>query len=254
MKTTFDREAVAESVPTWLVGKMNRMTLIAGVVGSDGIVLAADQRAIAPSQSESEMDDTYGMRKIIDLPGHRVAYACVGDVLTASVGEALEESIKSSDRAFVADATHLQGLAKKVWAEMQRGYQVNAINRLMLIVDYREEPQLWRLNILGPNSHAVEVRTIAVAGSLGNTARFFTNYYEPGRTAAELSFLAAHIVLAGGRIEPLYVDGLDVAIFSAGGCDFLKKERLAEIRKRSIALDGMIRGQLYASSSASSQT
>jgi hypothetical protein len=230
------------------------MTLIAGAVGTDGIVLAADQRVVVPSRNECEMDDTYGMCKIVDVPAHCVAYACAGDVLTANVGEALKASVKASGGNFVMDAPYLQNLAKKVWEEMKRTCDVNPINRVMLAVDYRERPHLWRLNVLGPNSHAVEVPDIAFAGSLGNTARFFAAYYEPDKSIVQLSFLAAHIVLVGGRIDPLYVNGLNLALYSAGRCAFLEQAELAELRERSIGLHERIRRELYASNSAISQT
>ena len=49
----------------------------------------------------------------------------------------------------------------------------------MLAVDYGgDEPQLWRLNVLGNNPHAVKVETMVIGGAVGNTARFFAEYYE----------------------------------------------------------------------------
>jgi hypothetical protein len=160
-----------------------------------------------------------------------------------NVGNALEERLRTGDDKFAVTAESLQDLAKKTWAGMERKYVVNPINRVMLVVVYGDEPQLWRLNVLGPESHAIKVETIAVAGALGNTARFFVEYYQSERTADQLTFLAAHTVLAGSRIDRLYVDGLNVATFTRS-CNFLNRQQIAKLKRKSTALDEMIRHEL----------
>ena len=229
--------------------------MIVGVVGSDGIVLAADQRAIAPAPGEGLMDDTYGIRKIVDLPEHRTAYACAGDFVTAEVGKALARQLRTQV-GFVMTADSLEDLAKQTCAEAERDYpgQIGEAHRMMLVVAYNGDARLWRIDVRGRGSSALNVRTIAVAGALGNAARFFAGYHQSGRTTDELTFLAAHTVLTGGRIDPNYVHGLDVAIFAPGKCSFLAQSKRAELQERSIALDEMLRAQIYASNSARPQT
>jgi hypothetical protein len=52
-----------QEIPAWLQSKMDRMTLLVGMVGSDGIVLAADQLMSELAKSESHVDNfTHGTK------------------------------------------------------------------------------------------------------------------------------------------------------------------------------------------------
>src|SRR5258708_36961919 len=69
--------------------KLRRMTILVGMIGSDGIVLAADQRLTQNAEDEKEFDDHEGICKIVHLEKYRVAYARVGDYISRMVGDKL---------------------------------------------------------------------------------------------------------------------------------------------------------------------
>jgi hypothetical protein len=78
------------------------MTILVAMIGSDGIVFAADQLMVRPAANVGEYDDRSLVRKIEYLATHQVAYAGVGDEITRQVESTLssrldEESFDSKN-------------------------------------------------------------------------------------------------------------------------------------------------------------
>lgn len=69
------------------------MTIIVGMIGSDGIVLATDQRMVRQAEHERDIDDISGIRKIHCLDKYGVAYAAAGDEVPWHIGRALADSL-----------------------------------------------------------------------------------------------------------------------------------------------------------------
>jgi hypothetical protein len=63
------------------------MTIVVGMVGSDGIVLATDRRRTIPATNEAQYDDYADIRKVVHLADHKISYAGVGDQTTKAVGK-----------------------------------------------------------------------------------------------------------------------------------------------------------------------
>jgi hypothetical protein len=85
---------------------------------------------------------------------------------------------------------------------------------------------------------------MTIKGAIGNRARFFDRYYRKQLPIDTLSFLAAHIVLTAGRIDPTMIDDLDVAQFDTTGFRLLTENEKVPLRERSEKLDALIREKL----------
>jgi hypothetical protein len=75
--------------------KLRRMTILVGMVGSDGIILAADQRLTQPAQDEKQFDQHDGICKIVNVEKHKIAYARVGDYASRTVGDRIVTTLDS---------------------------------------------------------------------------------------------------------------------------------------------------------------
>jgi hypothetical protein len=222
------------------------MTLIVGAVATDGIVLAADQRAVQDTQQPNEMDNTMTIQKIVVLEHHGVAYACAGDESSIEVGREFSSRLnKPLAFDFGNIGQSLEGLANdRLEGEVFKQRWNQHVYRALLAVFYRKhELQLWHLAIQRRESIAKREREISIAGAPGNPARSFRRHFK-STTADRLAMLAAHIVLEGSRIDCLMINGLDVAIFENSGHRLLVEEEKDKLRKRSLVLDDLIRDHL----------
>jgi hypothetical protein len=237
-----------QQLSTAQIHKLKRMTLLVGMVASDGIVLAADQRMVQPATQEGELDDCEGICKIVTWQNHKIAYARVGDRISKMVGTRLSEHLEAGKFNFNNIGPSLETLAIEVRDEEQRlspRKPFDGQERSLLVVFYgTPERQLWRLRITPPDIAAERIPTISIQGALGNTARFFCSYYRPNLPISKLLPLASHIVLMGHRIDSLMVEGLDIATFDSDGFHFLSEDQKAPLRERSTRLDVLSRKRL----------
>ncbi len=229
------------------------MTLLAGLVGSDGIVLAADKNFMEFSQSEKDLDSRLDGGKIVHLDKHNVVYAVAGDYIARAIGKKLKEMLDNHAFPFahsVEMGQALEGIANQITQdEVSRTSNAGLllIARRLLIVFYGAqvpEPQLWNLiaNAHG-DSGAEQVDGMAIAGARGNAARFFHHYFQYGLPVERLKLLAAHVILAGHRIDGV-IDGLDVVTIKKSGFRRMAEPEKEPLRLLSAALDGMIRNFL----------
>jgi hypothetical protein len=82
------------------IHKLKRMTLLVGMVASDGILLTADRARVRPASNESQMDDKMLGRKITHLEKHQVVYAVAGDDLTDAFGVASLDALDGGSLEF----------------------------------------------------------------------------------------------------------------------------------------------------------
>jgi hypothetical protein len=242
-------------VPNHVRQKLKRMTILVGIVGSDGIILAADRRMIRPAQNEHEFDDWFGILKIKHSEEHMVAYAAVGDSVSKTVGTKIFTALDTGDFSFTRIHFSLEGIvASAVREAIEEANRQPALShfaaledRSLLIVFYGHqvaEPQLWRVSIT-PVFTAERVSEITVCGAIGNPARLLAHYFTEAAPVQALTFLAAHIVFAATRIDSLVIHGLDLAYFYKAGCRFLDANQKTKLRKQSDELDALIGRQLF---------
>jgi hypothetical protein len=94
---------------------MERRTLLVGLVGSDGIVITADQREAGFATSEEEIDDLMDGRKIEDFAEHRIACGYCGDSFSVGIGaeiRAMAEDGSFSDIAASLRSAGERGMRK----------------------------------------------------------------------------------------------------------------------------------------------
>lgn len=232
---------------------MNRMTLLVGMVGIDGIVLAADKCMIEFGKAENEYPDRAGIRKIVPLEEHKVTYAFAGDSITVAVGKDLTARLENKTFDFTNIETSLVEIAKasrneEIAKRMYTATPVDAnIRRCLLIVFYGHQvstPQLWKL-VIEHDSSAWPVSGSVVGGARSNGARFFECYFQYGQSIEKLKRLAAHIILTGKKVDSLCIDGLDMVVFDAGGYRSIEGDELEDLRRSSHKLDESIRSQLF---------
>ena len=235
--------------------KRNRMTILVGIVGSDGILLATDRRRTIPAQNEQQFDDHADIYKIKFLEKHKVAYAGVGDGATKAVGRRLSEWLTDGRfdfSSFEAIEISLMTIADETTREEIKksptpAHFDDSLNRSLLGVFYGgqvPEPQLW----MSKSFADLQMRTALVArqsiGAIGNRARFFDAYLRGNLPVERLIFLASHIVLTAHRFDKQFISGLDVAIFQKSHYHELTEKEKARLRQRSERLDKLIQTEL----------
>lgn len=244
------QDASKIAVRSALENRLNRMTILVGMVGSDGIILAADQCRHADPQSENEIYDRMGSPKITHLPKHSVAYAVAGDDLTDRLGMELSAVLDSKG---LDDPSSIESLLCSLQAAADAKLQAEFpgrswpdCRRSLLILFYgTPEPQLWSLKLNMGFPSAKRVSGMAIGGATANSARFFECYFQANKPIKKLLPLASHIVLTAGRLDPLTIDGLDVALLNDGVYRLLNESEKDRLRERSRRLDLLIRQQLF---------
>lgn len=223
--------------------KHNRMTILVGMVAADGVLLAADERAVKIYENENAMDDVMDIRKIRCHHTRKVAYAAAGDHIPKAVGRELFDQLTGDQFNFRDIESSLEKASIAVIGREAQYYEQP--NRSLLIVFYESQnPELWRLDIDARHPNASPVTGLAVAGALGNSARFFGRYFKRDLPVASLEFLAAHMVLMASELDSLMVNGLDIAVFNRNGPLFIDEEKKRTLRKASRELDASIDQQL----------
>jgi hypothetical protein len=242
------------------------MTILVGLVGSDGIVLAADSRMVRPALHVGEADDISSIWKITHLAQHSVAYAAAGDYVAWRAGRVLSQTLDENRFDFAHIGTSLEDIGskafkhertaiKETYADEQDRFALlkqidESVPRGLLVVFHGSQVQarqLWGLNLQPTTSFAHRLNK-AIYGAIGNLARFFGDYYDVETPIAKLQFLAAHTVLTAHRLDSVMIEGLQIALFDGDGYRLLGPGEISGLRQRSEALDASIRNQLYGQS------
>src|SRR5579862_4328821 len=93
------------------------MTILVGMIGSDGILLAADRSAVRLAEDNKTLDDKIDIYKINVLEKHKIAYAGVGDEVTREVGTRLRRMLNAGAIDFAEFRDVLERLASTVIKE-----------------------------------------------------------------------------------------------------------------------------------------
>jgi hypothetical protein len=226
------------------------MTLIVGMVGSDGIVLAADEKAVDfAGSNDRHFDEATCIEKITIVTGSpSFVYAIAGDRHTKSIGYEIQRRVEARTFEFSNPERSLVDIAVaeagRIGKELLRG-----LIRVILIAlpaPEMTEWQLWRLEVrIGFDQEftACQIRTCAVDGAR-NPARFFATFFQCDLPVDKLRLLAAHLILKGHDVDSM-IDGLSMAICDESGIRRLKQFELKDLRRRSQELDELFRKKLY---------
>ncbi len=234
---------IAIAIAPWLVRTMNRMTLLVGIIGTDGIVLAADTKSIRPSNDGRQVCGSGDVYKIYELaPKCGVAVAFAGDWVANAVASEIRASITEGRFQFEDVRASL------VEAADQRVHLVGPImdelNRCLMVAIYApdvSDPQLWVVEIRPKQKGctAIQEKRIAIEGATANTATFFKRYFQRGKSVQQLKLLAAHIILMGNEADNA-IEGLCMAVCDRHGFRYLAEAEMDELEKQSRRIDELI--------------
>ncbi len=236
------------------------MTLLVGMIGTDGIVFAADELLVGEAQHGTQYNDRVFIQKIQHSQTHRVVFAGVGDDTTRRVEDRLLsvldegfdfENVKRSLERITKDA--LRAVREKAELDYPDAEERHAVlnehlPRALLIVFYGDqlpERQLWSVFISDPPA-VCQITGYRVSGGLGNLGRFFADYYQSGSPVWSLKRMAAYTVLAGKRFDSAMIGGLQLAVIDGGGLHFADETELAALREEYRRLNDVIRDHLMA--------
>lgn len=235
------------------------MTILVGMVGSDGIVFAADELMVRQAPHAAEYDDRVLIQKIQHSAQHHVAFAGVGDHATRQVEQEFLSALDQSCFDFKNVKRSLEHITrdtiKKIRTKAEQDYLTEEEHRIafdqhlpraLLIVFYGDqlpERQLWSVCIQDAPA-VVQITGCRVNGGLGNLCRFFADYYRPGTSVSSLKHLAAYTVLAASRFDSLMIGGLELAVIDGNGFRLISENEKAALRQGYDDFDAMVRSQL----------
>ncbi len=145
----------SRSIPSWILRKINGMTLLVGMVGVDGIVLAADQRMSDSATKETEFDDFIHGCKIENYGKHKMACAYAGDQFSRDIGAEIRLILDRDGFTDIGASLKRagdQGM-QKVYQTARNPASIRERTRELLVAFYGNESsglQLWKLTVDSP--------------------------------------------------------------------------------------------------------
>lgn len=226
------------------------MTFQIGLIGADGMILASDKRI---TQADGTRDGRTvrhgGTGAKIACNEQRSIIYCAAD---GHLGEAIAREYM---KAPVAEGIGAELLSARERVERKSPYYSAGDLLLAQIVDGRAN--LWHMDSrTGACSAPHRVEDKVQIGDSGNLAAFFIEMYAPTRieglrTVVELKFLAAHSIRVAGRLNPAFVDDLEIWIHRTGQDCFIQveDEEIMALVSRSDALTADLSSKLFSISS-----
>jgi hypothetical protein len=212
------------------------MTFQVGLCATDGFVIAGDRKKV---QLDGYRNSTVST-KIKMNKGETVVCACSGD----------DVALQAANFLFDSDAeiswTHPEEVIRKRIGNFWGKYWGEAANAVppcvqlqahrTLLIGSVDSPRLFECQLSSMPTCSPVVDKI-VCGDGGNPAGFFVERYWRKTSAKKLLFLAAHAVLLAGRLNPAFVEGLEMVICDNGNLKLIGQDEIAELTKRSQRLD-----------------
>jgi hypothetical protein len=225
------------------------MTIAVGLVGLGGIVLAADSLVLEPAIREDHYCNRIESPKVVHAATGRLAYVFCGDECAKIAGQEMVRRTVDRELDFANLRGSLESVGDDTFAN-QSQKQPNFFlltNRRIIVVFYGQQvhpaPQMWELTLREHGSRAVPISGSVVIGATGNGARFFQHYFTGGQPSDRLKFLAAHIVLTARDLDTFAIEGLDLAVITASGFEWVTDREKADLAHRSRELATFLRTQ-----------
>lgn len=216
------------------------MTFQVALIGTDGWVLASDERAYdlfaAPtSQGAKSVAPMSRVSKIIHPANLDFIYALSGgNDLSRDTGRALEEIAGAT--AKLPPAKRRDALADAQAQVVQQKYAGQRRLDGALLVLFESPQELWSMSIPGA---PVQYKEFAFGGA-GNLAMLYVQRHYQRVAVSKLKFLAAHTVLEGHFCNPSVVEGLELYWSENGVIHRATDAELQGLRKRSEAAHSSI--------------
>lgn len=229
------------------------MTLILGMMGSDGWLLAADTHVteiqLPDQRSGAQMAAGHFIGdecKILSRPDLGVSYASAGSDRTREAGERLIECVKAKTFGWEDTSSALRriGRESKLGTNPPFGSE-----RLLIIFDNPiteldnrklETPQLWKLD-LGISVRVAPPEYREIGGDFGNAATLLPQLYYTGCSVERLIRLAAFTLWFAAKCNPRDIGSdLDILVGRAGKSEFVPESDLDELHREFDQFDATI--------------
>jgi len=221
------------------------MTFQVALVGTDGIVLAGEKLADAPSLGRQMQLDS-GI--LIDDRNH-LTIACAGEELPQAVGERILEEPEILEQEY--PYSPMEQLARSVQDQVRasRGRFAEPRGQLIAVTQKRLDRVFYMT--LGEQQCYLSVRDDhAMIGRDQSAAKLAVEHFYRKAPVSELVFLAAHAVLRASKRISNASDFLEVVTCRRDGVERLSKEKLFQLASYSEALAERIREELTESLAA----
>lgn len=220
------------------------MTLEIAMAGCDGWILASDRMRLDVGDSASVRTSSTTAKIVLT---DKIAYATAGsDEVGGIVGREIVNELDRGKLLLSNPNSFAEGarkIAEIVWRRVARNlkdaYPLNPSHTARgIIICFPGFPTFLSLGI-GRDSVPSWLGQMAIFGDTSNSAKFFPRrYYSPRMSVERLTFLAAHTILIGARLNPEGVGGgLDIAICQNRSMRFLSDQEIADLTQRSAETD-----------------
>jgi hypothetical protein len=226
------------------------MTLQVGLVGTDGLVIASDQKA---TFAEDRTRASSATQKLFWDTATGIVCAASGDPVAPHIARELVHRLipggGSSDIVFTA----LQGAVKELWQKhvpKKRNGEPDREPSVCFLIGLMGNRCLWRILLPERGSGTSPYLDKIHAGDDRNAAKYLTErFYKHSNLlpVSNLAFLAAHLILEGHELNPSGVEGLDILSWRFGEPKpkvFTEEEKRVLIR-RSEGLSDLIEHKLW---------
>jgi hypothetical protein len=223
------------------------VTFQVAMVGSDGILLASDEK-VTKLSPDSKARSSFASEKIIvesDL-----CYCCTGNNLTMEIARHVAgiigaEKDRQRSKEWLNNRLH-EAVAIQT-NKLGGGGLALSGDIFLAYRSSKDKCDLWQMSV-EPSTLGFLWRIFdkGTQGDNANTARFFLEQYYPKLpvSTVQLLPLAAHCVLMAGQMNPTFVGGLEMAICTHEECRKLTKEELHPLMGSASELDHQIRSIL----------
>ena len=231
------------------------MTLQIGLVGPDGFVLASDKRCV--SVGANIMTTSFTTEKIYFDHNWSAAWCASGHWCTDVICQALQVELERRGNAIPRGTQAVLLLLRRIVeahaVEVSRANLGNG--RILLIQDDQQGARGYWLDVGWVSADLAwgvtagrEFLDKMHGGDLGNSAVLFADaYYNPTCTVDRLARLAAHVILMGAKLNPSWVEGLEIVIGERGDLRRCAPSEIEQFVEFSKTLDFLISRQLRGS-------
>jgi hypothetical protein len=204
------------------------MTLQVAFKGSDGVVLASDTK-----WSETrEVRHTYNRTKLtINYERHIVASAARN--MDTATTTALGIVTKITDDQWAAPELHIQRIAEEAMQDLpiDQSYGLRDLNCLVVSPTLR----LFQVEVttdlsVGNVPTCWEQDDRAIAGDTKNASLFWAEpYFKRRQPMRTLIPLAAHLIVAGNKLSPDRIEGLEIVVCDRSGVRRLSDDSISDL-------------------------
>ena len=225
------------------------MTMQVAMVGKDGIVLASDTMWLSSGELAGQIR--------VPLPATKIRISDAGDV-AVSQARNMETCSLIAREVVQLDGKQISAYRLEEVANDILGRAGKRADVQCLVVSAKPRPRLFRLwsmperkpgsRRMSARAECAEISGSAIAGDDQNAAVFLLQaYYKEGLTLHYLIPLAAHLVLAAGKLNSGAINGLEVVGCTRNdGCRHLSTETIKRLKLLSRKLDKQTQSLLSA--------